>query len=87
MRIMSIADAAALVRGRRQKLGLSQAELASRARVSRKWINEFEDGGKATAEFGLVIRVLEAVGYELSAEPIPESSSDLDRVLKDLRDV
>ena len=64
MRVHSTADVAAAVRGRRLDRGLSQAELASRSGISRKWISEFESG-KTTAEFSLVIRVLEALGLKL----------------------
>ncbi|MGH2928488.1 MAG: helix-turn-helix domain-containing protein, partial [Solirubrobacteraceae bacterium] len=49
-------------------LGLSQAEVARRARVSRQWISEFESG-KPTAELALVIRLLDALGLYLSLEP------------------
>lgn len=64
MRMRSSRDIASAVRGRRQELGLSQAELANRAKVSRKWISEVE-AGKPTAELQLVIRVLEALGLML----------------------
>lgn len=89
MRLTSIADVAATVRGRRMDLGLSQGDLADRAGVSRKWINEFEAGGKATAEMGHVLRVLEALGLGLhiattDAEP-NDSGINLDAILDDLR--
>jgi HTH-type transcriptional regulator / antitoxin HipB len=61
MKVHSIADVAAAVRGRRLDRGLSQSELAKRSGISRKWISEFE-AGKATAEFALVIRILETLG-------------------------
>jgi HTH-type transcriptional regulator / antitoxin HipB len=64
MRISSIRGVAAAVRGRRLDLKLSQVELARRAGVSRKWISEFE-AGKPTAEFGLVMRVLDELGMVL----------------------
>jgi HTH-type transcriptional regulator/antitoxin HipB len=64
MKIRSIRDLAALVRGRREDLGLSQAELADRAGVSRKWIYQFE-AGKPTAELRLILRVLDALGLVL----------------------
>jgi HTH-type transcriptional regulator/antitoxin HipB len=64
MRVHSMADVAAAVRGRRLDRGLSQSELAQRSGISRKWISEFE-AGKPTAEFALVIRVLEALGLSL----------------------
>lgn len=89
MHIASIADIAALVRGRRLELGLSQGELAGRAKVSRKWINEFEAGGKATAELGHVLRVLEALDIDLEAgtggRPPTHGDIDLDDILSDIR--
>ena len=89
MRIVSIADIAALVRGRRMDLGLSQGDLARLARVSRKWVNEFEAGGKATAELGHLLRVLEALDVGLEAVPggpAPIGGDiDLDDILNDVR--
>ena len=64
MTVRSIRDLAAAVRGRRKDLRLSQAELARRAGVSRKWIYEFE-AGKPSAEFGLLLRVLDELGLGL----------------------
>lgn len=64
MRVHATVDVAATVRGRRLDCGLSQSELARDCGISRKWISEFETG-KTTAEFGLVIRVLEALGLSL----------------------
>lgn len=64
MTIGSIRDLAAAVRGRRKDLGMNQADLAAKAGVSRKWIYEFE-AGKPTAEFGLLLRVLDALGFDL----------------------
>lgn len=64
--IKSIRDVATLVRGRRRELGLSQAELASRAGVSRQWVSAFEVG-KPGAELRLVLALLEALDLRLSA--------------------
>jgi HTH-type transcriptional regulator / antitoxin HipB len=61
MRVYSMADVSSSVRGRRLELELSQSELAQRCGVSRKWISQFESG-KASAEFALVLRVIEEVG-------------------------
>lgn len=89
MHLASIADIAAVVRGRRIDLRLSQGDLAERAGVSRRWINQFEAGGRTTAEIGTVLRVIEAVGLSLHAEvatPNPvEGGIDLDALLDDLR--
>jgi HTH-type transcriptional regulator / antitoxin HipB len=75
MRIYSIADVANTARGRRLDLGLTQAALAERTGISRKWIYQFESG-KATAELGLVIRVLEALGLilDITAETADTST-------------
>ena len=68
MTVRSIRDLAATVRGRRADLGLSQADLASRAGVSRKWIYEFE-AGKSTAAVGTLLRVFDALGLALDVAP------------------
>jgi len=64
MQIKSIRNLAAAVLGRRRDLGLTQAELALRAGVSRKWVYEFE-AGKPSAELRLILRVLDALGLTL----------------------
>jgi HTH-type transcriptional regulator/antitoxin HipB len=92
MQINSMRDLAATARGRRQDLGLSQVELAAKAGVSREWISAFE-GGKTTVEFGLVIRVLDALSFGLDivergsgADSSPSRSVDLDALLDEYRD-
>lgn len=89
MRVRSTRDAAAVVRGRRKELGLSQADVAARTGVSRKWIYEFE-AGKPTAELGLVIRVLERLGLDLEVVTATRTrvagrAVDLDAILKEHR--
>lgn len=90
MKIQSIRDLAAAVRGQRKDLGLSQAELAARSGVSRKWVYEFE-GGKPTAELRLVLRVIDALGLTLDlgydeGAPVPEQDGvDLDALLDEHR--
>jgi transcriptional regulator with XRE-family HTH domain len=85
------------VLGRRRELGLSQAQLAERAGVSRKWLSEFERG-KSTAELGLVLRVLESLDLQVTIAPtgqpdrepaagqVTSASIDLDALLEDYRD-
>jgi HTH-type transcriptional regulator / antitoxin HipB len=85
--INSILDLAALVRGRRQALGLSQEELAERAKVSRQWISALEQG-RPGAEMLLILRLLEALELRLFVDPLdpaPEenrSTVDLDALLE-----
>lgn len=89
MRVNSINDLTAIVRGRRAAAGLTQAEAAAAAGVSRQWLNEFEHG-KPTAELGLVLAVLDALDLtlELSDEHPPSDapSTDLDALLQEHRD-
>lgn len=93
--IRSIRDAAAVVRGRREQLSVTQEQLAQRAGVSRKWVYEFE-AGKSRAEFALVLRVFSELGLELAtsegralgtdlAVARAPSAIDLDAVLDELR--
>lgn len=87
MNVRSIRDVAAAVRGRRQDLGLSQAELARRADVSRKWISELESG-KRTAELGLVLRVLDELAFSLELTEESVAATRLgDRDVVDLDDL
>jgi HTH-type transcriptional regulator/antitoxin HipB len=91
MRARSIRDFAAAVRGRRRDLGMSQADLAARAGVSRKWIYEFE-AGKPNAELGLILRVMDVLGIqiELSLEQARgaglDHAVDLDALINEHRD-
>jgi HTH-type transcriptional regulator/antitoxin HipB len=92
MHINSIQDLAATVRGRRQEFGLSQGQLAAHAGVSRDWINQIE-AGKPTAEFGLVLRLLDALDLRLDLVPrgkgldnSARGSVDLDNLLDQYHD-
>jgi len=82
MQIRTIADLAAAVRTRRQDLRWTQATLAARAGVSRKWLVDLE-AGKASIEIGLLLRVLDALDLALqTTEAAPQDAGrDLDRLL------
>lgn len=83
---MRVSELAAAVRGRRRELKMDQASLARAAGVSRKWIYEFE-AGKPTAELGLVLRALDALGLDLTigARARRRRSAVLERVLEERR--
>jgi y4mF family transcriptional regulator len=57
-------DIAGLIKARREALGLSQQALADRLTVSRKWVNEIEQGN-SNAKLGLVMRALNELGIDL----------------------
>ncbi|MGH8997247.1 MAG: helix-turn-helix domain-containing protein [Acidimicrobiales bacterium] len=84
MHINSPKDLAAAVRGRRLSLGLSQAELARRASVSRPWLSKVE-AGKPTAALSLIIRLLDVLGLGLQLEGKDSRvrAIDLDAILED----
>lgn len=89
VKIKSIRNLAAAVRGRRRDLGLTQAELAMRAGVSRKWVYEFE-AGKPTAELRLIMRVLDVLGLTLELSDQDDARSahtlaDLDSLIEEHR--
>ncbi len=76
--INSIRDVAAVARGRRRELGLSQTELAARAGVSRQWLSAFESG-KPGAELRLVIRLLDALGLQLMVDEVTRGDRGRER--------
>ena len=67
---------------------MSQAQLADRAGVSRKWIYEFE-AGKPSAELGLLLRVLDALDLTLEvtrgAKGTATETGDLEAILEEHR--
>jgi y4mF family transcriptional regulator len=85
VRIRTPKDLGSAIRVRRRALGLDQAGLATRAGVSRLWVNQVE-AGKPGASLGLVLRTLSALGMELEAseraETTPRSrGTDIDAIL------
>lgn len=58
-------EAAALVRELRGRGGLTQAQLAARASVSRSFVADVESG-KPSIEAGKLMDLLQALGYELA---------------------
>jgi len=56
------------IRAKRRAIGLRQADLAALAGVGERFLSELENG-KATAEVGRVLRVLQRVGLEVWIAP------------------
>jgi len=77
MRIASARDLGLAVRQVRQDRGQTQAELATAAGVSRRWLSDLE-AGKSTTEFGLILRTLDALGIGLDAFPVEPRPGELD---------
>jgi DNA-binding XRE family transcriptional regulator len=75
----------AILRDRRKRAGLTQAELAEAAHVSRAFLIGLENGKRPGAELGRVLAVLRALDAGLRvAEVAPRNARSFDDVLADL---
>lgn len=83
MRITSARDLGLYVRDRRRDLGVTQAQVAEAAGVSRRWLLGLENG-KPTMQIGLVFRTLEALDLLMEVRPEAPSAGavDLDALLR-----
>ncbi|MGB6876489.1 MAG: helix-turn-helix domain-containing protein [Candidatus Acidiferrales bacterium] len=93
MRLRTAVDFGAVIRDKRLRLGLSQADLARKVGVGRQWIVEVEKG-KSGAPLALILRTLEALGISLSESegdragkkaPSKARGINLDSILDNLR--
>jgi HTH-type transcriptional regulator / antitoxin HipB len=84
VKVLTVRDIGAMVRGRRQELGVTQAVLAGRAQVGREWLVGLERG-RQRAEVGHILRVLSVLELEIDVAPAPADrdgpGSELDAIL------
>ncbi|MFI3244639.1 MAG: helix-turn-helix transcriptional regulator [Akkermansia sp.] len=66
--MMSPAEIGQLIRQERKKQGFTQAELAGYCGVGLRFIVELE-AGKATAQIGKILHVLQMLGLRISITP------------------
>jgi HTH-type transcriptional regulator / antitoxin HipB len=66
-KITEVVQIGAAIRAKRRSIGMRQAELAALSGVGVRFLSELENG-KATAEIGLVLRVLRRLGLDLRIE-------------------
>lgn len=90
MQIRTPRELAMRLKETRQEQGLSQAELADRIGVSRRWVSQLESG-KKTLEVGLVLRAIKALGLECDIRSRDsaisrQGSTDLGRILESSTD-
>lgn len=85
MLVRSTTDLAHLIRDRRSRLSLTQANLAEKVGVSRKWIVDLE-AGKRTADVSLILRTIKALDLELDVRERASSTDangvDVDRIIE-----
>lgn len=77
VKVQTVRQIGAAVRGYRLDRGWSQTELARRSSVSRQWIVAIESG-KVTAEIAPVLRTLTALGLMIDIAPAEISYGDVD---------
>ncbi|UQU64488.1 helix-turn-helix transcriptional regulator [Couchioplanes caeruleus] len=80
MRVDRPSDLGNHLREVRRRAGLSQAAVAARAGLSRRWLSDLE-AGKATAEVGLVLKLVAALDLMLEINPAPKSDIGVDVIL------
>jgi len=83
MQIGNARDLGRYVRDRRKVAGLSQAALAAKSGVSRRWLSDLE-AGKPTVEVGLVFHVIKALDLFVDIQPEPDLDFDLDTYLDNI---
>jgi DNA-binding XRE family transcriptional regulator len=70
---LNSAAVGALVRQARLAAGITQSELARRVGASRFWVAAFEKG-KPSAELGLALKAIHALGLAIRIEPETQST-------------
>jgi len=75
MKIHDVGELGALIRDRRGHLGWSQAMLASKIGSQRLWVSQIESG-KETAQIGLVLQALRALGVAIDIIPLDRTADD-----------
>lgn len=66
--------------------GLTQKDLAHKARVSRAWLIALESGEANRAEIGKVLDVVRALGLEIGLTPSPPLTADEELIMRRLFD-
>ena len=79
---VTIHQIASAARGRRQSLGLSQAQVADWLGVSRRWVRDFE-AGNGGAHLETVLRLLDMLRIDLALAGEQQTAADEDAGILD----
>ena len=71
--ILTVGQLGQEVRRARRERGLTQADLAEKALVSRRWLGQLERGHLG-AEVGKIMRVVRALELAVTLEPAPPAA-------------
>jgi len=82
VRVRTVREVGAVIKGERRRRGWTQARLAEAAGVTRAWVIAVESG-KPTVELSLVLRTLAALDLVADVVPVTAESNvvDLDELL------
>ncbi|RLE17858.1 MAG: hypothetical protein DRJ50_13590 [Actinobacteria bacterium] len=83
MKMRNITEIGGLIQQRRTDLGLTQAQVAGRASVSRDWIISIEKGRRLTVDFERLLRTLDVLGLTIEISATEGRQSDADRAVLD----
>ncbi|NOX29660.1 MAG: helix-turn-helix transcriptional regulator [Actinobacteria bacterium] len=83
MKMRNITEVGGLIQQRRTDLGLTQAQVAGRAGVSRDWVISIEKGRRLTVDFERLLRTLHVLGLTIEISAAEGHQSDADRAVLD----
>ena len=83
--MLTLSSLGAQIAARRKKLGLSQAELARKASISRATLDALENGRSGELGFSKVTRLLSALGLGLKLQESGSQRPTLDELMEEDR--
>jgi transcriptional regulator with XRE-family HTH domain len=81
--MLSLSSIAELIAGKRKVMGLSQAALAQRARISRATIDALENGRLGELGYSKITNILTALGLELKVQEASARRPTLEELMNE----
>lgn len=78
-------DFGGAMRQARRNAGFTQAKVAAKAGVSRRWISEVESGKRPGAELSLIMQTAAVYGLQIELHPQPELNPASDQLWDAIR--
>jgi transcriptional regulator with XRE-family HTH domain len=83
--MLTLSSIGAQIAAKRKKLGLSQAELARTASVSRATLDALENGRSGELGFSKITKILSVLGMELKLQEMGSRRPTLDELMEEDR--